>query len=102
MIYENADATKIWIEICCSNCNRTKPIIKNACICSYCSRHRCIVDDDNCCIGWRPKKKMVVKIVQKNRSKVKADDSKVVNHKIQNREDSYDANRKNKGRKRSS
>lgn len=72
MIYEPTEK-KLWIEICCATCMREKPIVEDGEDVSYCSRNKCKTCPGNCCVGWRPRRRIVVAIIKKHRNQAAKD-----------------------------
>ena len=69
MIYELLN--KICIAIRCATCNHEKPLVKDGASVLYCTHNKCETCDGNCCVFWRPRKRIVVSIIKHNRSEVK-------------------------------
>lgn len=67
MTSQGGNKKKLWIEICCGTCNRTKPMVKPTPKCKYCSRKKAATKGTDWCFGWRPRKK-IVELIGKKKS----------------------------------
>ena len=74
MIYPPA-GKPLWIAIQCATCNHEKPLVKDGASVLYCTHHKCETCDGNCCVFWRPRKRIVVSIIKHNRSEIKEEEN---------------------------